>query len=77
MDISKNIQEDGANGEIHDVLIAPVGQFVGSDGEGNPIEQNFTQDALSQIADDLNARNVEVLMDKDHASARKGLERDT
>ena len=73
----KTIVEDGANGEIQDVLIAPVGQFVGSDGEGNPIEQNFTQDALSQIADDLNARNVEVLMDKDHASARKGLERDT
>ena len=73
----KMIVEDGANGEIQDVLIAPVGQFVGSDGEGNPIEQNFTQDALSQIADDLNARNVEVLMDKDHASARKGLERDT
>ena len=73
----KTIVEDGANGEIQDVLIAPVGQFVGSDGEGNPIEQNFTQDALSQIADDLNARDVEVLMDKDHASARKGLERDT
>lgn len=73
----KAIVENGANGEIQDVLIAPVGQFVGSDVEGNPIEQNFTQDALSQIADDLNARNVEVLMDKDHASARKGLERDT
>ena len=73
----KTIVEDGANGEIKEVLIAPVGDFVGSDEKGNPIEQHFTQESLSQIADDLNSTETEVLMDKDHASARKGLERDT
>lgn len=50
---------------------------MGSDEKGNPIEQHFTQEALSQIADELNSTETEVLMDKDHASARKGLERDT
>ena len=38
----KTIVEDGANGEIQEVLIAPIGDFVGSDEKGNPIEQHFT-----------------------------------
>ena len=73
----KTIIEDGENGQIEDVLIAPIGTFTGSDKEGNPVEQNFTEQALTQIADDLNESNKEVLLDKDHASAREGLSRDT
>ena len=41
-DISKQIVEDGENGTIEDVLIAPIGQFTGSSRSGSPIEQNFT-----------------------------------
>ena len=73
----KTIIEDGENGQIEEVLIAPIGTFTGSDKEGNPVEQNFTEQALTQIADDLNEANKEVLLDKDHASAREGLNRDT
>lgn len=73
----KTIIEDGENGQIEEVLIAPIGTFTGSDKEGNPVEQNFTEQALTQIADDLNEANKEVLLDKDHASAREGLSRDT
>lgn len=73
----KTIIEDGENGQIEDVLIAPIGTFTGSDKEGNPVEQNFTEHALTQIAYDLNESNKEVLLDKDHASAREGLSRDT
>ena len=73
----KTIIEDGENGQIEEVLIAPIGTFTGSDKEGNPVEQNFTEQALTQIADDLNEQNKEVLLDKDHASAREGLSRDT
>ena len=73
----KTIIEDGENGQIEDVLIAPIGTFTGSDKEGNPVEQNFTEQALTQIAYDLNEQNKEVLLDKDHASAREGLSRDT
>lgn len=73
----KTIIEDGENGQIEDVLIAPIGTFTGSDKEGNPVEQNFTEQALTQIAYDLNESNKEVLLDKDHASAREGLSRDT
>ena len=73
----KTIIEDGQNGQIEEVMIAPVGQFIGSDKEGNPVEQNFTEESLVKIAEDLNTSEREVLLDKDHASAREGLERDT
>lgn len=73
----KIILEDGANGQIDDVMIAPIGGFTGSDKEGNPVEQNFTEDALEQIANNLNASGKEILLDKDHASTRNGLDRDT
>lgn len=73
----KEIVEDGMNGEIEDVMIAPVGEYVGSDKDGNPVQQNFTEESLKVIADDLNNSGDEVLLDKDHASAREGLNRDT
>lgn len=73
----KEIIDDGENGTIEDVLVAPIGQFIGSDKEGNPVEQNFTEESLEVIANDLNESGREVLLDKDHNSAKDGLNRDT
>ena len=73
----KEITDDGANGTIEEVMIAPIGQFIGSDKEGNPVEQNFTEESLEVIANDLNESGREVLLDKDHNSAKDGLNRDT
>lgn len=73
----KEITDDGANGTIEDVMIAPVGQFIGSDKDGNPVEQNFTEESLETIANDLNESGREILLDKDHNSAKDGLNRDT
>jgi phage I-like protein len=73
----KEITDDGANGTIEDVMIAPIGQFIGSDKEGNPVEQNFTEESLETIANDLNESGREILLDKDHNSAKDGLNRDT
>lgn len=73
----KEIIDDGENGTIEDVLVAPIGQFIGSDKEGNPVEQNFTEESLETIANDLNESGREVLLDKDHNSAKDGLNRDT
>ena len=73
----KEIIDDGENGTIEDVLVAPVGQFIGSDKEGNPVEQNFTEESLEVIANDLNDSGREILLDKDHNSAKDGLNRDT
>ena len=73
----KMIVEDGANGEIQDVLICPVGKFVGSNAKGEPVPQNFTQESLEAIATSLNQTGKEILCDADHASAKEGLERNT
>lgn len=73
----KEITDDGANGTIEEVMIAPVGQFIGSDKDGNPVEQNFTEESLETIANDLNESGREILLDKDHNSAKDGLNRDT
>ena len=78
MDIqTKSIIDDGENGTIEEVLIAPVGTFIGSSKEGEPVEQTFTEEALVSIAEDLNNSGKEILLDKDHASVREGNERDT
>lgn len=73
----KEIIDDGENGTIEEVLVAPVGQFIGSDKDGNPVEQNFTEESLETIANDLNESGREILLDKDHNSAKDGLNRDT
>lgn len=71
------IIEDGQNGEIHDVQIAPVGDFTGSAVDGSPVEEKLDISSLQRLADKLNSSGEEVLCDVDHASARAGVEKDT
>lgn len=59
------------------VQLATVGEVTGSDTEGKPIKQNFTEEAFQKIADDVNASGESIPVDKDHASMRPGLNRDT
>ena len=59
------------------VQLATVGEVVGSDTEGKPIKQNFTEEAFQSIADQVNAAGEPIPVDKDHASMRPGLDRDT
>lgn len=64
------------NGEV-DVQIAPYGEFNGSDRNGNAIPETLTPDGLAQLAETLNASGDSILVDKDHASCRVGLDRNT
>ena len=52
------------NGET-EVQIATIGTVVGSDVDGNPVEQNFTEDSLQKIAENT---TDEVLVDAEHQS---------
>lgn len=56
------------NGET-EVQIATVGTVVGSDIDGNPVEQNFTEDSLQKIAENT---TDEVLVDAEHQSEKGG-----
>ena len=70
------LQDTIDNGESV-VQIAEIGKVVGSDIDGNPVEQELDEESLRRLADSLNASGREVLVDRDHASSRKGLDRDT
>ena len=65
------------NGTIPMVHIAPVGQFTGSDAEGNPVPENLTVESLQKLADGLNMTNTEVLADIDHNASKPGINKDT
>lgn len=59
------------------VQIAPIGNFTGSDKDGNPIPEMLSEEALTKLADKLNSSGEEVLCDIDHASTRLGCEKDS
>lgn len=79
------MQEDVTDMELKDTLdngesvvqIAGIGRVVGSDIDGNPVEQELDEESLRKLAESLNANGREVLVDRDHASSRPGLDRDT
>ena len=64
----ETITETIDNGET-EVQIATVGTVVGSDIDGNPVEQNFTEDSLQKIAENT---TDEVLVDAEHQSEKGG-----
>ena len=77
-DITSNMQlQDTIDNGESVVQIAGIGKVIGSDVDGNPVEQELDEESLRKLADSLNASGREVLVDRDHASSRKGLDRDT
>ena len=64
----EEIKEIIDNGET-EVQIATVGTVVGSDVDGNPVEQNFTEESLQKIAENT---TDEVLVDAEHQSEKGG-----
>lgn len=70
------LQDTIDNGESV-VQIAEIGRVIGSDVEGNPVEQELDEESLKKLADKLNASGREILVDRDHASSKPGLDRDT
>ena len=73
---SMQLQDTIDNGESV-VQIAEIGRVIGSDVEGNPVEQELDEESLKKLADKLNASGREILVDRDHASSTPGLDRDT
>lgn len=64
----EELKETIDNGET-EVQIATIGTVVGSDIDGNPVEQNFTEDSLQKIAENT---TDEVLVDAEHQSEKGG-----
>ena len=64
------------NGEIENVHLVPIGDYKGSDKDGNPIDEHITKESLEQIAEKLNSGD-DVLCDIDHQSCKPGVDRDS
>lgn len=60
------INETIDNGET-EVQVATIGTVIGSTPEGDPIEQNFSEEALKKIAEN---QKEEILVDTDHSSEK-------
>lgn len=77
-DITSNMQlQDTIDNGESVVQIAGIGRVIGSDVDGNPVEQDIDEESLRKLADKLNASGREILVDRDHASSKPGLDRDT
>lgn len=77
-DITSNMQlQDTIDNGESVVQIAGIGKVIGSDIDGNPVEQELDEESLKKLADKLNASGREILVDRDHASSKPGLDRDT
>ena len=74
----ENLQENviSEGDVIENVHISPIGNFNGSDGEGNPVPEKIDRESLEALAEKLNAGD-EVLFDADHQSTRAGEGRST
>ena len=68
-----NTTEDCGYTEIE---VAKVGEYNGSDGDGNPIKEVLTEESLKNIVEEVNASGREILVDKQHNSMKTGLDRD-
>ena len=64
----EEIKDTIDNGET-EVQIATIGTVVGSDVDGNPVEQNFTEESLQKIAENT---TDEILVDAEHQSEKGG-----
>lgn len=74
----ENMQENviSEGDVIENVHISPIGNFNGSDSEGNPVPETIDRESLEALAEKLNAGD-EVLFDADHQSTRAGEDRNT
>ena len=52
-----------------EVQVATIGTVIGSDTEGNPVEQHFTEESLQKIAENT---TDEILVDAEHSSEKGG-----
>ena len=74
----ENLQENviSEGDVIENVHISPIGNFNGSDSDGNPVPETIDRESLEALAEKLNAGD-EVLFDADHQSTRAGEGRST
>ena len=67
--MEENIITDTIDNGETEVQVATIGTVIGSDIEGNAVEQHFTEESLQKIAENT---TEEVLVDAEHSSEKGG-----
>lgn len=73
----KDVQEDEYEFDDRWVMIAPLGEYVGANTKGEQIEEKLTPEAFEAIVMAFHANDLQIPLDKDHASLKEPLNRDT
>lgn len=73
----KDVQEDEYEFDDRWVMIAPLGEYVGANTKGEQIEEKLTPEAFEAIVMAFHQKDLQIPLDKDHASLKEPLHRDT
>lgn len=73
----KDVQEDEYEFDDRWVMIAPLGEYVGSSTTGEQLKEKLTPEAFEAIVMAFHANDLQIPLDKDHASLKEPLNRDT
>lgn len=73
----KDVQEDDYEFDDRWVMIAPLGEYVGANTKGEQLEEKLTPEAFEAIVMAFHQKDLQIPLDKDHASLKEPLHRDT
>ena len=73
----KDVQEDDYEFDDRWVMIAPLGEYVGANTKGEQLEEKLTPEAFEAIVMAFHQKDLQIPLDKDHASLKEPLNRDT
>ena len=75
--VKQGIEEDEYNFDDRWTMIAPLGEYIGNTTTGETVKEIFTAEDYEAIVFRFHSDGIELPLDRDHASMKKPLERDT
>lgn len=75
--VKTGLEEDAYEFDDRWTMIAPLGEYIGTTTTGETVKEIFNAEDYEQIVFKFHADGIELPLDRDHASMKKPLERDT
>lgn len=75
--VKTGLEEDDYEFDDRWTMIAPLGEYIGTTTTGETVKEIFNAEDYEKIVFKFHADGIELPLDRDHASMKKPLERDT
>ena len=75
--VKTGLEEDDYEFDDRWTMIAPLGEYIGTTTTGETVKEIFSAEDYEKIVFKFHADGIELPLDRDHASMKKPLERDT